>query len=193
MTLLMSTVFALNYSEDISPIIYENCTICHRTGEIGAFLPLTNYQEIYDNRFWISYAISGSGDGSRHGNPIMPPWPADRGYSNLLDEMYLTEDEIHTYLDWVDDGAVQGDPVLEYPIPEYPSGSAIGIPDMVLELEEAYFIEGNFEDDYRCFVLETGFTEDKDCSSRVHSGEPGSCPSCSHRSRTTRSYRCPGS
>ncbi|MDP6571191.1 MAG: dockerin type I domain-containing protein [Candidatus Marinimicrobia bacterium] len=160
--LLMQSVFALNYSEDISPIIYDNCTLCHREGEIGAFLPLTNYQEVFENRYWISYAISGNGDGSRHGNPIMPPWPADRSYSTLLDEMYLSEDEIHSYLEWVDEGAMQGDPALEYPMPDYPTGSAIGVPDMVLELEESYFIEGNFQDDYRCFVLETGFTEDKD-------------------------------
>ena len=28
---------AINFSEDISPIIYNNCTECHRQGEIGAF------------------------------------------------------------------------------------------------------------------------------------------------------------
>ena len=64
-------VFALNYSEDISPIIYNNCTTCHRSGEISAFLPLTNYLEVYENRNLIAYAIEG--DAERHGEPIMPP------------------------------------------------------------------------------------------------------------------------
>ena len=33
--------------------------------------------------------------------------------------------------------------------------------DIVEEMEESYFIEGNYEDDYRCFVLETNFDEGK--------------------------------
>ena len=118
-SLLSYPIFAINFSEDISPIIYQNCTSCHRMGEIAAFLPLTNFSEVYTNRDWIVHAISGNNDG-RHGDPIMPPWPPDRAYSNLLDAMYLTEEEIQRILDWVDEGAPQGDPALEYPIPDYP-------------------------------------------------------------------------
>ena len=55
LNMLLSEV---NFSEDISSIIYKNCTECHRAGEIGAFLPLTNFNEVYNNRDWISYAIS---------------------------------------------------------------------------------------------------------------------------------------
>ena len=70
--ILISPLLALDYSIDISPIIYKNCTSCHREGQIGAFLHLTNYEEVFNNRFWIAYAISGDED-SRHGDPIMPP------------------------------------------------------------------------------------------------------------------------
>ena len=87
----------------------------------------------------------------------MPPWPADRSYSNLLDAMYLTEDEIHTFLDWLDADAMQGDPSEEYPMPDFSEGSAIGEPDIVLQMGEPYFISGNYEDDYRCFILNTDF------------------------------------
>ena len=96
--IFLHPVFALNYSEDISPIIYNNCTSCHRAGQIGAFLPLTSYEEVFNNRFLIAYAIA-SDDESRHGEPIMPPWPPDREYSTLIGERYLTEDEIHLILD----------------------------------------------------------------------------------------------
>ena len=152
---------AINFSEDISPIIYQNCTECHRTGEIGAFLPLTSYQEVYDNRSWISYSISTSED-YRHGDPIMPPWPPDDEYSSLVGERTLLEGEVDLFLDWVEEGAAEGDSSLEFPIPEFPNGSAIGDPDIVFELEEPYFIEGNGEDNYRCFVIPTGFSEDKE-------------------------------
>ena len=56
-------------------------------------------------------------------------------------------------LDWIDQGAEQGDPDLEYPIPDYPDGSNLGEPDLSFEMEESFFIEGNFQDDYRCFVF----------------------------------------
>ena len=161
--LFLTSIFALDFSNDISPIIYNNCTICHREGQIGAFLPLTNYNEVFDNRYWIAYAIGGD-EASRHGNPIMPPWPADRTYSNLLDAMYLTEGEIHTFQDWLDSGAMQGDSSLEYPIPDFPEGSHIGVPDIVIPMEEPYFISGNYEDNYRCFILKTGFEEAIDLS-----------------------------
>ena len=161
-SLILHPLFAINFSEDISPIIYENCTSCHRPGEIASFLPLTNYEEVFNNRNWIAYAIVG--DDSRHGDPIMPPWPADRNYSNLIDEMYLTEDEIHTILDWVDAEALQGNPANEYPMPNFPEGSNIGEADIVLGMEEPFQITGNYTDNYRCFVLPTGFDEDKDIS-----------------------------
>ena len=149
---LLTIIYAINYSEDISPIIYNNCTNCHRPNEIGAFLPFENYQDVYNNRGLISYVIAGDDD-SRHGNPIMPPWPPDREYSTLLGERYLEDDEIQLILDWVNQGAEQGDPSLEYPIPDYPDGSNLGNPDLSFEMEESYFIEGNFQDDYRCYIF----------------------------------------
>ena len=158
--IMLSLGWGINYSEDISSMIYNNCTSCHRAGEIGAFLPLTNYSEVNDNKYWIAYAIESTDD--RHGDPIMPPWPPDRQYSTFIDERYLTNEEVHNFLEWIDLGAPQGDPSLEAPMPDFPEGSSIGEPDIVFELEEPYFIEGNNEDDYRCFIIPTGFTEDKE-------------------------------
>ena len=117
-------ILALDFSIDISPIIYENCTSCHREGQIASFLPLENYEDVFINRFWIAYAIEGSED-IRHGEPIMPPWPPDREYSTLLDEMYLSESEVHTFIEWVDGGALQGNPQEEYLMPDFPEGSKV--------------------------------------------------------------------
>ena len=153
----------INFSEDISQIIYNNCTSCHRENEIAAFLPLTNYNEVYDDRYWIAYAISGN-ENKKHGNPAMPPWSPNRNYSTLIGERFLSEDEIHLFLEWVDSGADQGDEELEYPMPYFPSGSAIGTPDLIIEMEQSYFIEGNYKDNYRCFVLKLNNQEDKDVS-----------------------------
>ena len=159
-TLFLFPLHGLNFSEDISPIIYEKCTTCHRTDQIGAFLPLTNYEEVLNNRLWIASAISADDD-SRHGEPIMPPWPPDREFSTLIGERYLTEDEIHIILDWIEEPE-QGDPTLEYPMPDFPSGSVIGEPDLILEMTYPFNIEGNYQDNYRCFILEMNIDEDKD-------------------------------
>ena len=157
----ISRLYAINFSEDISYFIFNECTSCHRPTQIGAFLPLMNYNDVYSNRYWISYAIEGTEE-ERHGNPIMPPWPPDRSYSSFIGERYLTDEQIHTFLDWIEAGAPQGDPNLEAPLPEFQEGSSIGEPDIVFQLSEPYFIEGNGEDDYRCFVIPTGFSEDKE-------------------------------
>lgn len=171
---LFSIAFTVNFSEDISPVIYINCTVCHRSGEIGTALPLTNYQQVFDSRFLIESAIqqiddddvlSGvSGHTSRHGNPAMPPWPADRDYSTFLGERYLTDEEIEIFSRWIDDGAPQGPAELEFPILEFPEGSLIGEPDLVLSMSETYTVAANGEEDIQCFIIPTNFDEDKDVS-----------------------------
>jgi hypothetical protein len=152
-------IAAINYSEDISPIIYKNCTECHREGEIGGFLHLTNFTEVYNNRNWISAAISIPDD-YRHGQPMMPPWQPNLDYSSLVGERFLTENQIQLFTDWINEGGAQGDPNLEYPTPEFPEGSAIGEPDYILTMEESTIVEGNYEDYYRCFVFEPISDED---------------------------------
>ena len=161
MIISLTNVFGINYSEDISPFIYQQCTSCHRPTQIGAFLPLMNYSDVYSNRYWIAFAIEGNPE-ERHGDPIMPPWPPDRNYSSFIGERYLTDDQVHAFLDWMDAGAPQGDPTLEAELPEFQEGSSIGEPDLVFQLAEPYFIEGNGQDDYRCFVIPTNFIEDKE-------------------------------
>ena len=51
MMLFLFPLYGVNYSEHISPIIYENCTSCHREGQIGSFLPLTSFEEVFDSRY----------------------------------------------------------------------------------------------------------------------------------------------
>ena len=159
--LFLKMLCGIDFSIDISPIIYNNCTNCHRTGQIASFLPLTNYNQVHDNRYWISDAISGEED-QRHGDPIMPPWPADREYSTLLDEMYLTESQINVFNEWIETGSIQGDPNQETPMPEFPEGSNIGVPDMVFEMESPYSLTGNYQDDYRCFIIDLGDNDEID-------------------------------
>ena len=142
----------ITFTEDISPIIYNNCTSCHRPGESGP-MSFTSYSEVASMAEMIKEVTQ---------NNYMPPWPPDPNYTShsLLDERFLTEEEKTLISEWVSQGYPEGDPTLEAAIPLFPEGSAIGEPDYVFEMEEEYFIEGNNTDDYRVFVFPTGFTED---------------------------------
>jgi len=92
----------------------------------------------------------------------MPPWKPNKDYSHFVGERGLTDNEIQMISDWVAEGVPQGDPSLEPALPNFPSGSQLGTPDLVLEMAEDYFIEGNNQDNYRVFVIPTGLTEDKE-------------------------------
>lgn len=142
----------ITFTKDISSIIYNKCTSCHRSGESGP-INLTSYEEVASLGSMIEYVTQ---------NNYMPPWPPDPNYTphSLLDERFLTENEKNLISEWIDQGMIEGDQSMEAEMPIFPEGSAIGVPDYVFELEEEYFIEGNNEDDYRVFVFPTGFTED---------------------------------
>jgi len=139
------------FAKEVAPIIYNKCTTCHRTGEIGPF-PLTSYEEAA-NRSAIIREVVSTG--------YMPPWQPDPNYSHFLGEYYLTDEEKQNIIDWVDQGSEYGNSVDEPDLPNFPEGSLLGEPDLVLTFEETHVHPGNNDDEYRYFVLPTGLTEDK--------------------------------
>jgi hypothetical protein len=143
---------AQTFSEQVAAIIYTHCSNCHRPGEIGPF-PLTNYEEVKDRAFTIKHVTE-----SRY----MPPWKPDPKYRNFQHENYLTDAEISILGKWVDAGMPQGDPSKEPRFPNFPSGSQIGIPDLVVSFAQKYVHKGDGRDEYRYFVLPTNLTEDKE-------------------------------
>ncbi|MEO1627093.1 MAG: cytochrome c, partial [Bacteroidota bacterium] len=158
--LLSSAFFAqaqdeITYSEHIAPIIYSKCTNCHRGGEIGP-ISFTSYEEVSEWAGMIKYVTQIK---------YMPPWPPNPEYNHFVGERVLDEEEIQMISDWVDAGTPRGDPAKEPPLPQFTSGSQVGTPDLVLSMSEQYSIEGNNRDDYRVFVLPTGFTEDTEIAS----------------------------
>ncbi len=141
-----------NFSQHVAPLIYQHCTSCHRTGEVAPF-PLTTYAEVSSHGQTIKAAT-----GSRY----MPPWKPDPNYRHYLDENTLTQTEINTLRDWVDGGMPQGNPALAPAVPTYPSGSQLGIPDMVIPMQHAFTHQGNGQDLYRIFVLPVNLPADRD-------------------------------
>lgn len=141
----------VTYTNEIANIVYNKCATCHRPGEIGPF-SLTNYMEVKSYGETIKWVT-----GSRY----MPPWKADPVYRHYQEENYLTDDQINKIAQWVDNGMPYGNANEEPSFPDYPEGSALGTPDLVLNFATRYLHKGNGTDEYRYFVLPTSLTENK--------------------------------
>ncbi len=139
------------FSQDIAPIIFSNCVSCHRPGEVGPF-PLQSFEDV-SNRAQMVKAVTQS--------RYMPPWKAAPDFGEFAYNAGLTQEEIDLIAAWVDAGTPPGDPSLTPPLPTFQEGSQLGVPDLVLSMEEAWAIKDDFSDEYRNFVIPTGLTEDK--------------------------------
>ena len=142
---------AVTYTEHIAPIIYNNCTKCHRPGQVTPFT-LTNYAEVAKHAPTIAAVTK-----SRY----MPPWKAEPGWVSYRDERRLTASQIDLIRKWVDGGMPQGDPAKEPALPTFPTDWQLGTPDLVLQMPAPFTVPADGPDIYRNFVLRTGLTSDK--------------------------------
>src|SRR5579862_3214702 len=85
------TAAPVTFSENIAPIVYKNCTACHRPGEAAPFSLIT-YEDVKKRG-----ALIATVTGSRY----MPPWHAAHGYGEFADERRLTDEQIATIATWV--------------------------------------------------------------------------------------------
>ena len=140
-----------SYTKDIAPILFKNCTGCHRPGEIGPMSLLT-YEDVRPRAKDIRDKIDEG---------AMPPWHADAPHGTFLNERGLTDQEKNTIFRWVANGAPKGDPKDMPPAPEYPKGWSIGTPDVVFEMPEEYHVPADDVVQYQYFYIPTNFTEPK--------------------------------
>ena len=119
---------SVTFHADIAPIIYNECTQCHRVGEIGP-MPFTTYAEVAAYGNFIEYVIQTG---------YMPPWTPDHNYSSLRGERFLTQSQKDLISAWVADGMPEGNPADNPGLPSYPDDSQIGEPDLVLGMPEPF-------------------------------------------------------
>jgi len=101
----------------------------------------------------------------------MPPWHADPHYGRFSNDKRLSQQEIDTVVAWVDQGAKEGDPTDQPPVPAFVEGWEIGTPDVVLSMSQAYQIPAGGPDQYVYFTIPTNFKEDKWVSAaEIHPG-----------------------
>jgi len=146
-----STASVPTFSKDVAPILYKNCTNCHRAGEIGP-MALVTYQ---DARPWAKSIATRVADGT------MPPWHGESAHSAFVNDRRLNEADKATILKWATGGAPEGNKADLPPVPMFAEGWQVGQPDAVLTLQEDYPIPANGMLEYKYFEIPTNFTEDK--------------------------------
>ena len=140
----------VTFTKDVAPIFYNNCTGCHRPGEIAPMSLLT----YNDARPWAKSIRE------KVANREMPPWHADAKYGEWRNDRRISQEAINTILAWVNNGAKEGDPKDLPPMPEYIPGWRIGKPDQTFSApEQSVPAEGVV--DYQYLTVPTNIKEDR--------------------------------
>lgn len=131
---LPSTV---TFTEHVAPVLYNNCTICHRPGG-SAHFALVTYADAKKYASANAYVTR---------ERIMPPWPADPHYTEFVGQRVLQEHDIALLEKWAKSGALAG-PAEKMPqLPQYPVGSETGTPDLRIAVQP-YLLEANSLDKF---------------------------------------------
>ena len=142
----------VTYTKDIAPILFANCTSCHRLGDIGPMSLLT-YQEV---RPWVK-SIQRAVVVER----VMPPWHSIEPAGTFANDRRLSEEEIQTIAQWASSGAPEGAAGDMPSTPVYTDSWRLGEPDLVLECDPVE-VAGDGPDSFHNLIRTADFGgEDK--------------------------------
>lgn len=141
-----------NYAEHIAPILNANCVSCHRAGEIGP-MKLDSYAGAKAVAANIAQVTE---------KKLMPPWKPVEGHGDFTGVRKLSDAQIQLISLWAKSGAPAGNLAKAPAPPKFVKGWTLGEPDLILKMPQSYQVAPSGADVYRCFVLPTGLTEDKE-------------------------------
>ena len=136
----------VTFNQHIAPIIYRNCSSCHRPGEAAPF-PLLSYQDVVKK---------GKTIGKVTASHVMPPWKAEPASYAYRDERRLKETEIALIQAWLQEGMPEGNAADQPKPPKFASGWQLGEPDLVVEMPAAYHVPADGPDVYRNIAVSLG-------------------------------------
>lgn len=142
MLLTATSAADITFSREVAPIIFQHCTHCHRPNQAGPFDFLT-YSDVKKRARDIERVTT---------KRIMPPWLPEHGYGEFQGERRLTDEQIATLKNWVDQGAPEGTPSETPPPPKFESQWQLGEPDLIVEPSEAFPLPAGGKDIYYNFV-----------------------------------------
>src|SRR5262245_16142874 len=135
------------FNTDIAPIVFKNCSTCHRTGQQAVPFTLLSYEDVKKHAESIARVTLAR---------RMPPWPPDPVTPEFIAERRLTGEQIDTIQRWVQAGAPEGDPSRRPTSPQFAGGWESGKPDLIVTMERPYMLEqrsGMHHDVFRNVVM----------------------------------------
>ena len=148
---------AVTYAKDVAPILQQKCQECHQPNSIAPMSLLT-YGDAVDNADAIKDKVA---------NRLMPPWHIDKtvGIQKFKNDRSLTDEQIATIVNWVDDGTPRGNPSDEPPPRAFADPNRWqladkmgGPPDLVIR-STPYTLAAHTQDKWYRPTIETGLTE----------------------------------
>jgi len=141
----------ITFTEHVAPIIFQNCTSCHRPGESGPF-KLMDYNDVSKRGKLIARVTE---------DQIMPPWHAQKGSFKFHGDRSLSDVQISTISNWVEAGMPEGDSSKLPNMPKFVTGWQLGKPDLVVKMTEPFPVPASGRDIYRSFVVPLNLPKDK--------------------------------
>jgi tetratricopeptide (TPR) repeat protein len=134
---------AVTFNEQIAPIIYQNCSTCHRPGETGPF-SLLSYSDVKKHAEQIADVTK---------RRYMPPWLPEAGYGDFAEERRLSDEQIAIIQEWVKQGELEGPTANAPQPPRFNSEWQLGPPDMVVKVAKPYQLYADGPEVFWNFVI----------------------------------------
>ena len=119
----------ISYSEDIAPILMDNCVNCHREGGIGPWA-MTDYNMVRGFSLMIREVVR---------TKRMPPWHADPAHGEWANDRSLSKEEVQTLVHWIEAGAPRGEgedllASMELEYSDWTTADLLGEPDYIVDI-----------------------------------------------------------
>ncbi len=119
----------ISYTDDVAPILIDNCTVCHRKGGVGPWA-MTDYNMVKGFSLMMREVIR---------TKRMPPWHADPLIGKYSNDRSLTVEETKTLVHWIEAGSPRGegaDPLKQIKVSSsvWANEHELGPPDFVVDI-----------------------------------------------------------
>ncbi|MDQ6678527.1 MAG: tetratricopeptide repeat protein, partial [Acidobacteriota bacterium] len=139
---------AVTFYRNIAPIVYKECSPCHRPGESAPF-SLLSYEDVKRHASQIASVTK---------RRYMPPWLPQPGYGAFAEERRLSDTQIQVIQDWVKQGSPAGQPTRAAAPPKFTTDWQLGPPDLVLRPARPYQLPAEGTEIFWNFILPVPIT-----------------------------------
>lgn len=150
-TLIGFASYSQTWSGEVAQLFYDKCSKCHNPNGISS-TSLTTFAEVSPLSSVIATYVT---------DDEMPPWPPNNNYQQYSHDRSLTPSQKTTILDWITNGALEGNAASTPPVPVFQTGSLLGSGDLEVRIPTYMSKAQVGQDDYVCFSIPSGLLTDK--------------------------------